>query len=88
MSHGAAIGRGLQAAGARVTVTGATDGEMESARGAPGFGAQHAVRLDVTDDAAVKALILGFDRLDIVVNCAGIIRRGDEHAIPRSSSRW
>jgi NAD(P)-dependent dehydrogenase (short-subunit alcohol dehydrogenase family) len=76
---GAAIGRGLQAAGAQVTVTGATDAEVAAALSAAGFGTQRALRLDVTDDAAVKALIGGFDRLDIVVNCAGIIRRGDEH---------
>lgn len=35
--------------------------------------------LDVTDGAAVAALVASCDRLDIVVNCAGIIRRGDEH---------
>jgi NAD(P)-dependent dehydrogenase (short-subunit alcohol dehydrogenase family) len=76
---GAAIGRALQAAGAQVTVTGATDAEVDAARSAPGFGTQRAARLDVTDNSAVKALIGGFERLDIVVNCAGIIRRGDEH---------
>jgi len=35
--------------------------------------------LDVTDNTAVEALIGRLDRLDIVVNCAGIIRRHDEH---------
>ncbi|GJD61106.1 SDR family NAD(P)-dependent oxidoreductase [Methylobacterium frigidaeris] len=35
--------------------------------------------LDVTDGEAVAHLVGACDRLDIVVNCAGIIRRGDEH---------
>lgn len=34
---------------------------------------------DVTDAGAVAALVACADRLDIVVNCAGIIRRFDEH---------
>ncbi|NNU62845.1 SDR family NAD(P)-dependent oxidoreductase [Ochrobactrum soli] len=37
--------------------------------------------LNVGDDAAVKSLIDGLDRLDIVVNCAGIIKRVEEHQI-------
>ncbi len=35
--------------------------------------------LDVTDDAAVRALVGGLGALDVVVNAAGTIRRGDEH---------
>lgn len=38
----------------------------------------HAVRLDVRNDAAVADLIAGFGNLHHVVNCAGVIRRGDE----------
>jgi NAD(P)-dependent dehydrogenase (short-subunit alcohol dehydrogenase family) len=76
---GAAIGRGLEAGGARVTVTGATDAEVAQALAAPDGKGKHALRLDVTDDAAVRALIGGLPRLDILVNCAGIIRRGAEH---------
>jgi NAD(P)-dependent dehydrogenase (short-subunit alcohol dehydrogenase family) len=37
-----------------------------------------AVTLDVRDAAAVAALIARFDTLSHVVNCAGVIRRGDE----------
>jgi len=35
--------------------------------------------LDVTDDDAVKALIGGLERLDGLVNCAGILMRGHEY---------
>jgi NAD(P)-dependent dehydrogenase (short-subunit alcohol dehydrogenase family) len=78
---GAAIGRALTAAGAQVTVTGATQAEVDAARAAPGFGSQRAAVLDVTQSSAVDALIGGFERLDILVNCAGIIRRGAEHEV-------
>lgn len=37
--------------------------------------------LDVTDDTSVAALFTGLDRLDGLVNCAGILRRGDEYEI-------
>ncbi len=76
---GAAIGRGLAAAGARVTVTGVSEPEVESAKMHDEFGDQRAVLLDVRDAAAVQAVIAGFDRLDILVNCAGAIRRTAEH---------
>jgi NAD(P)-dependent dehydrogenase (short-subunit alcohol dehydrogenase family) len=38
-----------------------------------------AAELDVTDEASVGALVAGLDRLDILVNAAGIIRRGAEY---------
>ncbi|HYJ18052.1 MAG TPA: SDR family oxidoreductase [Burkholderiales bacterium] len=76
---GAAIGRGLAAAGAKVTVTGVTDAEVSSAKSAAGFGDQRAERLNVRDNEAVRSLIGGFGQLDILVNCAGAIRRDAEH---------
>lgn len=78
---GAAIGRGLQAAGAQVTVTGATEAEAARALAAPDGAGKRAARLDVADSDAVRALIGGLPRLDILVNCAGIIRRGAEHEV-------
>lgn len=76
---GAAICRGLAAAGARVTVTGVTGAEVAAAAAAADFGEQRAEVLDVRDDAAINVLIGGFERLDVLVNCAGTIRRGAEH---------
>ncbi len=76
---GAAIGDALAAHGATVTVTGATAGEVSAARVRPGFSAKEAVVLDVRDPKAVAALLAAMPRLDILVNCAGTLKRGAEH---------
>ena len=72
------IGAGMvvafAAAGAIVTATGATQAEVDAASGHANF---HV--LDVRDNAAVKAFVGALPVLDVVVNCAGIIRRGSEH---------
>jgi len=78
---GAAIARALARVGAVVTVTGATPDEVNAARTAPDFAPRDAVALDVRDGSAVGALIADLPRLDILVNCAGIIRRGAEHEL-------
>ncbi|MBL8342325.1 MAG: SDR family oxidoreductase [Rubrivivax sp.] len=83
---GAGIARAFAAAGDAVTVTGATASEVER------FGAGFARTagppivpraLDVRDDAAVRALVgelaARAGGIDVVVNCAGVIRRGTEH---------
>jgi len=76
---GAAIADAFADLGAVVTVTGATRDECDAARASPRFRCRDAVALDVRDDAAVNALVASLPRLDVLVNCAGIIRRGDEH---------
>ncbi len=74
---GAGIARAFAAHGDRVTVTGATEAEVARALAAePG---QQAQVLDVRDAAAVEAMVRGLGDLDVVVNCAGVIRRGAEH---------
>ncbi|MCZ4313375.1 SDR family oxidoreductase [Comamonadaceae bacterium G21597-S1] len=75
---GAGIGATFHAQGARVTVTGATAAEVERARAAPELAGIAVMPLDVRDDAAVKQAIGGLAQLDVLVNCAGVIRRGEE----------
>lgn len=76
------IGRGtveaLLAAGWEVLATGATDAEVAAMPPAPGL---TTATLDVTDPAQIAALTTGLDRLDALVNAAGILRRGQEHRI-------
>lgn len=75
---GAGIARGFLEAGAEVTATGVAQGELEAARADAVLGRADIRQLDVRDGAAVAALVGGLERLDAVVNCAGVIRRGDE----------
>lgn len=84
---GAAVARALRAAGASVTVTGATDAEVEAARQAPDFGPMQAQRMEVTDAAAVRDLVGSFDALHVVVNCAGTNRRGGAEHDPEVFDR-
>ena len=76
------IGRGIAeafaAAGASVTATGATEAEVKRAsEGAPQN--LRFVPLDVRSDDAVKAYFAAVEQLHVLVNCAGIIKRGEEH---------
>jgi NAD(P)-dependent dehydrogenase (short-subunit alcohol dehydrogenase family) len=79
------IGAGIAAAfadlGAVVTVTGATPAECATARAAADFRGRDAIALDVRDEGAVAQVIDNLPRLDVLVNCAGIIRRGVEHDV-------
>lgn len=70
---GAAVASHLAALGATVIAGGLddTDGSL-----ADGIRVAH---LDVADDSSVQGLFSSLERLDILVNCAGIIRRSDEH---------
>jgi NAD(P)-dependent dehydrogenase (short-subunit alcohol dehydrogenase family) len=78
---GAAVADAFAGLGAVVTVTGSTRAECDTARASPRFRCRDAVALDVRDDSAVRALVAALPRLDALVNCAGIIRRGDEHDV-------
>ncbi|TAN09658.1 MAG: SDR family oxidoreductase [Rhizobiaceae bacterium] len=76
------IGRGIVDAliegGWQVIATGATAKEVEAA---PSAGMLTNCVLDITDQAAVDAFTGKFDRLDALVNGAGILRRGEEYGL-------
>ena len=76
---GAAIGEALAGLGASVTVTGATEQEAAEARNRAATRLERATALDVRDRGAVTAFVSTLPKLDVLVNCAGIIRRGEEH---------
>ncbi|CAM3311260.1 SDR family NAD(P)-dependent oxidoreductase [Paracoccus nototheniae] len=73
---GGAIADAFHAAGAEVISTGATEQELEAARAERPAMEQRP--LDVRDTAAVRSFVADLGSLDVVVNCAGIIRRGEE----------
>jgi NAD(P)-dependent dehydrogenase (short-subunit alcohol dehydrogenase family) len=80
---GEAIARGLAEAGWRVIAGGF--GANEVAAFAP-HPAIEAVHLDVTDDRSVAAIAERCERIDALVNCAGIlIRQGGEFEIANFS---
>jgi NAD(P)-dependent dehydrogenase (short-subunit alcohol dehydrogenase family) len=76
---GAAIAAALADLRAQVTVTGATQAEVGAAQRGPDASLHNLIALDVRDDAAIRAAVADLPRLDFLVNCAGIIRRGAEH---------
>ena len=78
---GAAIADAFAQLGAVVTVTGATRDECDAALAAQNFRCRDAIAVDVREEAAVAALVAALPRLDVLVNCAGIIRRVEEHDV-------
>lgn len=74
---GAGIAEQLAQLGATVIAVG-IGAETTSFPASPGIVARE---LDVTDGAGVSALAASCERIDIVVNCAGVIRRAEEHQI-------
>jgi NAD(P)-dependent dehydrogenase (short-subunit alcohol dehydrogenase family) len=69
---GFGVAQAMLEAGYSVTVTGLTDEEVAAV---PVRENLKAARLDVTSDSDVAACIAQFERLDVLVNCAGIILR-------------
>lgn len=75
---GAGIARGFVEAGATVSVAGVGDAEIAAAASDPVLSKARAHQLDVRDGDAIKSLIGSLDGLDVLINCAGVIRRGEE----------
>lgn len=71
---GLAIAQAFADAGANVTVTGLTDAEVIEA--AARDSRLRCRSLDVRDSVAVNGLVSEFESLNILVNCAGVLRRG------------
>jgi NAD(P)-dependent dehydrogenase (short-subunit alcohol dehydrogenase family) len=69
---GFGVAQAMLKAGYAVTVTGLTDEEVAAV---PVRENLKAAKLDVTSDADVAACIAPLERLDVLVNCAGIILR-------------
>ncbi|MCM5570178.1 SDR family oxidoreductase [Burkholderiaceae bacterium FT117] len=76
---GAATSLAFKRAGASVIACGFTEAELAAARANPDFAGIDVRALDVSDKAAVDALVGGLDSLDAVVNSAGMILRDAEH---------
>ncbi|GAA5174376.1 SDR family NAD(P)-dependent oxidoreductase [Modicisalibacter zincidurans] len=75
---GRAIAQAFVAQGADVHITGIEAPEAMSLDAVAG---KH--QLDVRDPGAVEAFFAGFARIDVLVNCAGVIRRGGEEFSPQ-----
>ncbi|SDD56514.1 NAD(P)-dependent dehydrogenase, short-chain alcohol dehydrogenase family [Cupriavidus sp. YR651] len=76
---GAAIASAFARHGATVVATGATSDDVDAAQVMPGLAHE---RLDVADGTAIEAFIAAQPRIDVLVNCAGITRRGgQEHEL-------
>lgn len=76
---GLACARAFRDLGAEALATGATAGERDRAAADAAYAGIRFEMLDVRDGEAVADLIAGLDRLDVLVNAAGVIRRDDEH---------
>ena len=76
---GAGIAHAFLQAGAQVTLTGATAPEVARAHADPMLAGATVQQLDVRQADQVQACVAALAQLDVLVNCAGVIRRGQEH---------
>lgn len=76
---GAAVAARFAGQGAAVTVAGLDADRYEPPDGLVSAGPVSAVELDLRDDGAIEALVGGLSELDVLVNSAGVIRRGAEY---------
>ena len=75
---GAGIGAAFHRLGAKVTVTGSTADGVQRAQADPVLAGVEGMQLDVRSDDEGLACFGALTRLDVLVNCAGVIRRGHE----------
>ncbi len=75
---GAGVARAMAAEGWSVIAASVSQTELNAFEPQDGIETQ---LLDVTDQASVDAVFGGLSRLDALVNCAGILIRGDEYDI-------
>lgn len=75
---GAATAKALADAGGSVTITYLTDEEASRFTGDPAAQGIRTAHLDVRDTAGVSAFFSSLERLDILVNCAGVLGRIEE----------
>jgi NAD(P)-dependent dehydrogenase (short-subunit alcohol dehydrogenase family) len=76
---GWSIAEAFAAEGADVVVTGLSPAERDAAESLCAGRSIRAAALDVADAGAVAGFFAGVARLDVLVNCAGMIRRRDEY---------
>lgn len=79
---GAGIAQAFRDAGDKVTAVGLAGPELEAAAKDPAFRGIDLRPLDVSDQTAVDALADTLTGLDVLVNCAGMIRRMAEYEMP------
>ncbi len=77
---GQGVSQTLAEEGWQVTATGVSESEVSEFRDANSEDVRAHV-LDITDDRAVTELFSSFDRLDGLLNCAGVIQREKEYDI-------
>jgi Dehydrogenases with different specificities (related to short-chain alcohol dehydrogenases) len=78
---GGAVSMAFGKSGAHVIAAGWGEAELDARRADPEFDGVEIVSLDVGNDDAVAALAQRTERLDVLVNCAGIPARNDPFAI-------
>ncbi|RBP09807.1 hypothetical protein DFR50_1205 [Roseiarcus fermentans] len=76
---GLCLARAFARLGAEVIATGASGDRLEAARADADARSVRFERLDVRDRKAVDATVGGLDRLDVLINCAGVARPEKEY---------
>ena len=76
---GLELARGFRALGASVLATGSSSAKLSATGEDPANAGITFARLDVRDSNAIRATVGGLDRLDVLVNAAGVARPHEEY---------